>query len=50
MAKRATVAEKLLQAIDAKIAALRLAREVLVAEIEASKTNHKPSGDQAAAE
>ena len=38
MAKRATIAEKLLQRIDAKIAALRLAREELVAEIEASKT------------
>jgi hypothetical protein len=36
---RATLAEKLLARLDAKIAALRLAREELLAEIEAIKTN-----------
>jgi hypothetical protein len=37
LSKRATLAEKLLQRIDAKIDALRLAREELLAEIDASK-------------
>jgi hypothetical protein len=50
MAKRATFAEKLLAQIDARIAALRLQREELVAAIAATKTNKSASGPAAATE
>jgi len=46
---RATLAEKLLARLDARIAALRLAREELVAEIEATKAS-KSAGGPAATE
>jgi prefoldin subunit 5 len=47
--KRATLAEKLLRRLDDKIAALKMAREELLEEIEAA-TKQKTNGRQAATE